>query len=383
MKLEESIDYKEYLEVYNEALAHNPECRKIDEEFTKLMNMIKIEKGYKKDKIHSFRFNKNWEKCFVNIEKSIDKMFNIDSELFVDIDHKEGLTYCACIFLTEDDYRKIAEEILENGEGYYFKTIRKCRIYFQELLFFYLKMENMDPRILTAILLHEIGHKVFLKVNTQILRREAWIDLTFTIGTITFMITFLAISVPAVIITSFILYWILLFIYQFYKEKNIAYIKTESNCDSMAVKYGYGDHIFAFFTKLVEESIGKGTIHDREYRYNSSLNRLENIKKDIYKEMNDPKTSAKDKKYLEEQLAVINDMEQNRINPKKYKKIDSLLTNPKSKLNQFIQSFSPGNIRRNNTIAGNLIREDFDTENFNSFNEEFEKFLVEELLIEF
>ena len=58
----------------------------------------------KKDKYHSFRENKNWNKCFDNIEKSLDKMFNIDTRLVLDIDCSEGLTYCAycCAWMVKE-----------------------------------------------------------------------------------------------------------------------------------------------------------------------------------------------------------------------------------------------------------------------------------------
>jgi len=356
--MKDLLTESEYLQIYNEALAHSPEVKLIDKEFGKLMDMIEIiDNGKGGKKLKTFRNNKDWGKCFDALETLTDKMFNTDCTFYLDT--RPNIEYCACILLTPQDYKKIAEEIMENGEGYYFKTIRKTTIYFQEALFLFMKYYKMDARILTAILLHEIGHKVFLKVNTEIERKDNKVNLIFTLGIgVSFIITYggIAAALPIPALIGLVLTILIYILWVFYANKNGMYIDTESNCDSMAVKYGYSTEIFSFFSILVEVFVGKGghvKVTNKRYQYETSLNRLENIKKNIRIQMDDKTTSKEDKEFLKKQLDEINNIEKKRLDGELSSTIQGLINSPdkNSKFNNLINKLFKGRTPATSTLS--------------------------------
>ena len=165
--------------------------------------------------------------------------------------------------------------------------------------------------MLTATILHEIGHHVFLEVNNKILSENKGLEIIinkamvfsafwsvimgyFTLITVATddinKIKLTALNTIISILSSRLCYHIL----KFMTLSSLKYVRTESNADSLSVKYGYSLEIYKLFTYIA----GSGT-KDKE-KFNWSLYRLDNIYDMTLKEIEDKSNSPRNIKELKE-----------------------------------------------------------------------------------
>jgi len=304
---------KEDYELILESMHKNPY---VDEVTIHIDNILKHLKKDDSSIVKYQRMNPN-DKYIIRemkeMERCFNKAFNINVHFLFDTEDYNKVRYGACIFITDTDAKEVEkkiETIIETKEeGYHFIKIKECKVQVQEAIFYFIKNNNLNARHLTAILLHEIGHKVFLQLNTKIegnyykVRIGSYVlcTLEITAGIIALpkLITLL-VAVPL------LGYLNLGALGNVLSSKE--YSKTESNCDNMAIMYGYGKEIYEVFVKF--ELIGSKYLATKRNFIrnltNTDYQRRQLMIKNIINEINNPENTESERKELKKILDYIN-----------------------------------------------------------------------------
>jgi len=309
----ETINEETYLDLYNESMKYNPKLKEVDACFDRILKSGGNKKRNMFDK-------KIIEKEFSKVERLFDKIFNIDCNITLD-DKTKRLEYAACIEISADDIKLIAEEIIESKEGYCFKTVRHTNMWIQDKLLELIKENNLSAKCLTGVLLHEIGHKVFLKINTKYDKEANIMILTIsgTIATVN-IAGFVAASIEIMLVS--ILVYVIGSIIMF-DIQNKAYLKGEINCDNMAVEYGYSSYLYELFV-IFNDNKNLSSYKHKKGNAHYMFKRLTQINDKLDQELNDA-TNEKDRKVIRDAQDKIREIESNKNYSLKFNK-DSLFT---------------------------------------------------------
>lgn len=334
IKLLESDEYrKTYFDKLQEAVYNPMPLADIDKAFQTILDECVVSEGSSRDaeKDFTLKLDKKLDEQLTIIEKSVKKIFNIDLNIKIDTKTKR-LEYFACIFLTEDDIRKakkeIEEIILDEKFGYHYIQVKKAECYFQYQTFFYVKNFNgetiLNGKHLTAILLHEIGHKVYLKLAYH-KEKDDYYSLSINDGKKS------RIAIPsnetkgkkltelaASFITLVLVYLASTIINIYLEVSNTKeYTRIEGYSDRLAIQYGYGKEIYQFFLTIELWTKGKLTT-DKSFIFTRKTDanyiRRSEMKKAIIREINDSRNSAQQIKMLKSILKFIEEIEKDAEN---------------------------------------------------------------------
>lgn len=316
----ERIDESVFNEsILMETLANNPLLKQVDACFDRLLASIILYKSEIDGKTHidETGFWENLDKEFYKIEDLIGKIFDIKFNFYVDTTNQTCWpSFIACTEITSRDMREISSKILEDGAGYHFYKLKKVKIWMEKSFFDLSKMTGFNGRHLTSILLHEIGHHVFLKVNVDIERKKSQQEVTVNelkLVSSIFMITLVLLPIGLAI------YALAYQLAKYETLNSLKYVNTESNCDSVAVKYGYSKEIYEIFSYCA------GPSNKEKEKFNWSLYRLERIYEMTEKEINDPTNSPKNIKVLKEMKKEMDKINKERENASlRYNGLDDL-----------------------------------------------------------
>jgi hypothetical protein len=316
--------------ILNEKIFDEPLTKKIDKEFDKLLSYVKYKNGIPDTQKPFSEIVKNYEnikvdgeinKILKNIQNYYNKIFNMNIKLHLDTKRRIRPYGFAYILIERSDVEEAMSEIqktITTDDGYKFLKIQNADIYIEEYLLRFIKTYNdsFSGRNLTAIILHEIGHKLFLKVNCK---KSSNDRVKVTISNITgiaiLMVSFIvAATDQGNISISKKITGIIIGIISFTSSTMLSsiisiksYYKTEGNCDNVAAKYGYGKEIYDFFFKL--EKIYNGSIVTKRNKikklFSADYNRRELIYRYLKLELNDPDNSEETKKRISEILLDI------------------------------------------------------------------------------
>ena len=326
-----------------ETMANAPMLRKVDEYFDELIDMISFKHSDEvKNQIDVTRMTSNpeWETKLLNIVKIINRLFNIDLTFRMDpANALKPPTYFAATEIPSVSVKVLSAKILEDGEGYHFYKIKKMVIFLQESFFVYCKRSKLRGRTITSVLLHEIGHHVFLKVNTKINNSRTKLEIvvngvTIVSSSLTFIVSLLSVfskssneknaPLATVKVISMIIDFLSVQLSVYLAKNSLRYVEIESNCDSMSVKYGYGKEIFELFAYLA------GPGDKFKEKRNWYLQRIDNITKMIDDEIKDPTNSPVNIKRLKQTKKEIIDIEKKRVNGSlKLTSIDEIIKSEK------------------------------------------------------
>lgn len=306
--------------ILNETIYHNPYVAMIEEQFKIILDkcLIKDPKkpmGYADMKMNDPVLNK----CYSKIEEYFNKAFNIKCHLKLDNNRPNSVQYGACIWVNEKDVEEAVKDacggVEEKKDGIYFIKINKCEIQIQEAFFKFVLKNQLNERHLLAVLLHEIGHKLYLKANIKIENDEMKIHLVnlgitsvISIGAaaVASATTVLGIAVGAIAIiiltcaSSTVLTTI---------TGTKSYSKSEGNCDNNATSYGYGKEIYEVMA-CFELMCNKYLTTKRNFirnLFNYHYQRRNIIYMNIQKEINNPENSEADREKLKQILKYIDE----------------------------------------------------------------------------
>ena len=183
---------------------------------------------------------KNIEQQLIKLERLLKDEFNIDAKIKIPKRSPKEL-YGMRVYPSKEELKRMALEVIETKKGLKFV---KCKGVVIEI-----DRKLLNPKIgitnreLTAILLHEIGHKIYsndhIKEYNEYLRRAA----IASIGGWSIIIFATTTLASAIIISSLL---------SFYHNINTRILSdnTEIKADSLPVKYGYAVEISSSLKKL-------------------------------------------------------------------------------------------------------------------------------------
>ena len=303
--------------ILNEAIYTNPYIKQIEAHFKEILDKClvkdaKYKMGYAPIDIKNKTLNQNLDK----IEKLFNKAFNINCHIKLDKDNPDKVIYGERIWITQDEMEEAMKTVdggvKEGKSGLYFVNIKKCDIDIQEAFLKFILKNHLNERHLVAVLLHEIGHKLFLKLNIKLDKKHAIIELVNTGTSFSVMLAGAALAslnvlfiIPAIL--ALVACPVISTINSF---KN--YSATEGNCDNNAVIYGYGKEIYevmAMFELMDSKYLATKRNFIRNL-FNADYQRRNLIYLNIQKEINNPENSEKDREKLKEILKNIDKFNQ-------------------------------------------------------------------------
>lgn len=291
----------------NEEIYRRTETDLIDKEFKKILQGIKDEnpKNYK-----SADLNTKFSVELGNIEKAVFKLMNCKIILkFDDASNYKRISYGMMIFPSmQEIHGKIVDAIEKQKEGFYLRECTNVLIVIDIALLTLIKKFNLNERHLTGILLHELGHKVYVRSQTIINNK--------TKRDVVNLVVFGTVFAIPLFLLNFALPFIFLFgVYQFANFRvTKGYVNSEHLSDLTSVKYGYGQETFEVMN--IFYSMDKTKRFKRLKLLNALLNSLnsskmrrDKVKKALKKELGDSKNSKEEKDLIRKSLEEIKKVE--------------------------------------------------------------------------
>lgn len=287
----------------NEEVFRREETNKIDLEFKKILKFVK-ENDTKT--LANTDLNTKFSSELKSVETLIFKLFNAKIIFkFDDASDPRKLSYGMMIFPSMQELKgKIKDAVEREKEGFYLRSCSNVLIVMDLGVLTLIKKEGFNERHLTAILLHELGHKVYVRSQHDV--RSKGINnqfiLTFLGVTVTISFTMLPIALPFIFLAG--IYGMLQ-----YNATN-TYVQSEHLSDLTAIKYGYGTETYELMNSFYKLTENKKHIKVKALRQmfnilNSSKMRRDEVEKAIKKELNDSKNSPTEKKLLMNALEEI------------------------------------------------------------------------------
>lgn len=288
----------------NEEVFRREETLKIDSEFKKILKFVRDNDA--KTLINT-DLNIKFESELKSIETLIFKLFNAKIIFkFDDASDPRRLSYGMMIFPSMQELKgKIRDAVEKEKEGFYLRSCSNVLIVMDLGLLTLIKKENLNERHLTAVLLHELGHKVYVRSQYEVREKGYTNQIVLSIlgVTTTITITSLPIILPLIVLAG---------IYGMLQFNSInTYVQSEHLSDLTAVKYGYGQETYELMNSFYKLTENKKRLKIKSLRklfniLNSSKMRRDEVEKAIKKELNDSKNSPTEKKLLKNALEEIN-----------------------------------------------------------------------------
>lgn len=313
--------------ILNEEIYRRPETMLIDNEFKVILDYFSKDDNIKKTK--GKNFDKQFETQLKMIEALILKLLNARIIFkFDDASTWKRLSFGMCIYpSTQEMHGKITDAIEHHKEGFYLAECSNALIFIDYAMIYLVIKNKLGPRALTAVLLHELGHKVYVKRQNEILyngsddndpdlEKNTNKSLLYTIILfgIPFVIPFSAIGATVSIILFFLSSGLLFS--NMIQRSNLTYVKSEALSDSIALKYGYAKEIYQtmdiFYAMSKTDSKTKSKIIkwlDRKTNAsNSSKMRRDELEKILRDELNDRNNTKLEKENIKNVLDEIDKM---------------------------------------------------------------------------
>lgn len=196
--------------------------------------------------ISQIQENHNVDINLLKIQKAINAEFKTNcSKVFITENNLKGEFFGAHIIPTEKECYKIADNIARVKENVKFE---KCSEFVIELDSKLVYDIGATPEEILAVLLHEIGHKVFYskhRVHMKAKFLEVVLSNGAAVGT--------AMALGSLVTFKFLLVTLVLNAFNS-SFCNLLSLKDEIDSDSFAVCYGYGVHLHSVMTKIIDHS---------------------------------------------------------------------------------------------------------------------------------
>lgn len=325
-----------------EEIYRRPETGLIDAEFDKIMKFFANSDNMLKVRKKEIDPNDKFKNELTKIEGLIKKLLNGKIILKFDVASKfDKLSFGMCIFPSNEEmHRRVADALKNPGTGFYLYECNNSMVWIDyAMIGVLLKNKITSGRYLTAVLLHELGHKVYVAsqnkiryygTNKSIVPTSSKIKnvgtgvaggILLVVGSMAFELNIESYNTKAAIsiISSFI--GVVLTTIALAKAQQITdtetYVASESLSDLVAVKYGYGTEIaktmdiFYAMTKVKVEKMSRLMRWFRKSanELNASKLRRTEVKKALEKELKDSANSEVEKKKIREMLKNIEEME--------------------------------------------------------------------------
>lgn len=229
-----------------EAIYHRKELDEVDKLFQEILDALPSED------FSNPLFDKNFKK----IEKAMNKVFNIDCKIFLNVSLRQYVTYGMCVFPSYEELKGQYMDAIEDKEkGFRMINCHNVSIEIESTLLNFLKNKGCTGRELTAILVHEVGHKVYVRIQKSLYKKEYEDNnKTVLVGTgLSLSLVPLLLKNP---IITFVGVSMIVFGTSSIMDYNSVkrYSEREAYSDSLAVRYGYGAEIYSSMKMLQIEA---------------------------------------------------------------------------------------------------------------------------------
>jgi hypothetical protein len=190
--------------------------------------------------------NKNVESSLRTLEKVVKKEFNMDSTIIriVEVNPKSNYFFGMRVFPSKEELEGMALEIVTNkNKEIQFKKCTNIIIEIDSKIITkndYFE-EPFTPRELTAVLLHEIGHKIYSKEHFAVARKYSLINF-LSIGGAVLGAAATTFGVAIVVFGLLLSFMVV--------TSRAQSDTTEKYADSFPVRYGYGKEIYSVLYKI-------------------------------------------------------------------------------------------------------------------------------------
>lgn len=329
--------------VLKEEIYRRPETALIDAEFKKILDWFYNEDNIYKVKKNKFDVDTYFKKELNNIEDLIKKLLNATIMLKFDrASSFDRLSFGMCIFPSNQEmHNKIRKEIENPKKGFYLYECTNSTVFMDFALIKILVKNKLDSRFLTAVLLHELGHKIYVKKQDDIYRYGSTKDVLTDgakknkkivkgVTTVSYLVCLggmvlasisegknklQVVSAITAVVSAMLSFSSSIMLSAY--GQNAQYVESESLSDLVAVKYGYGYEIaktmdiFYAMSKIKIERQCKllSWFKKNTNELNTSKMRREQVKKALELELKDSSNSEVEKKKIKAILDAIKDME--------------------------------------------------------------------------
>lgn len=295
------------MNLLNEEIYRRKETDLIDAEFKKLISFL-MNSDIKK--LKTVDLNIKFERELRNIEKLVFNLMNAKIILKVDDSTSfKRLSYGMMIFPSMQEVSGKIRDCIENEkEGFYLRDCSNVLIVIDQGLLGMVRHYGLNEKHLTSVLLHELGHKIYIKKQ-----RELYYDNDNTNAII--RIFGMLISVPLGLVNIAIP---IVFLFASYlvisTNSEKTYASSEHLSDLIAVKYGYGTEMFEILNIFYKNSKDKRfkrakLLNDLLNSLNVSKMRRDKVINALKQELNDSKNSKEEKKIIKKALEEMKKME--------------------------------------------------------------------------
>lgn len=188
----------------------------------------------------------------LKIQKAINAEFKTNcSKVFITENRLKGEFFGAHIIPTENECYKMIDNVIKIKENVKFEKCSEFVIELDSKLVYDLKA---TPQEIVAVLLHEIGHKVFYTKHRTRMKAK-FLEVIASNG----VLVGGAVALGGLVTYKFLLITLIL---NYFNSCfcNILSLKDEIDSDSFAVQFGYGVHLHSVITKIIDNSRAFGSM---------------------------------------------------------------------------------------------------------------------------
>lgn len=309
-------------------LGNASELHKVDGLFQDLLDLVELEERGISKKNKSYADN-----ILKEIKVIIDKMFNINMSLSIDYKVKSPSSVAYTVF-SKDIIKvfesKVKEILISKETGYNFIKLRKLNVAFENVALAYFKypeelsrhkikanLVKFEGRHLTEILLHEIGHNVFISYyvkNNNGGRVFKFDTNVFNMKPVTVydnmsprVLDALVLSLVTIWLSAIGLSFSAFFIINDRFGSN-NYMRIEGTANNLVVQYGYSKELYDTSVAINAIFTGNGNLFNRIidritwgiYGYQGII--MSDVYAMLQTELRNPNNSPKDIEHIEEVL---------------------------------------------------------------------------------
>jgi hypothetical protein len=313
----------------------------MEAEFKKILDWLKKDNNIKTCK--KIDLNDKFETELKNLEKLVLKLLNAHITITVDMSSNlKRLSYGMCIWVSTKEYHnKLEDAVKEKGKGFRLSDCRGVSVWIDLAFLNLCVIRGFNERHLVSVLLHELGHKVYVRSQAQnnydysvkySTATLAGTGINIVIGGISIAVGAIGLGVAACLLQ----YMMLKGLGFYYGTKQ--YVGQETTSDSTAVSYGYGKETFEVLNAFYELFHYRGTgimrlFNTLYHKYDSSKMRRDNVITFLEQELTDPNNSKAEKESIRKMIDELKKLQEKSDEKIKNECIDGRLL--------YIEDYSP------------------------------------------